>query len=115
MREKLPDIRNGLTKRCMTCGFKYYVTVNFFEDKRPAEIFVAIAKEGSAVSGFIDSWCIAISLAWQFGVPWEVLATKFIHQKFEPSDDANPSLVHAITETTTQLITEYGKLNEPGF
>ena len=44
-----------------------------------------MAKEGSTVSGMMDSFATAISLALQHGVPLRVLCEKFAHTRFEPS------------------------------
>ncbi len=44
-----------------------------------------MAKEGSTVSGLMDSFATAISLALQHGVPLKVLCEKFAHTRFEPS------------------------------
>jgi ribonucleoside-diphosphate reductase alpha chain len=52
---------------------------------QPGEIFIRMAKEGSTVSGLMDSFATAISLALQHGVPLKVLCEKFAHTRFEPS------------------------------
>ncbi len=44
-----------------------------------------MAKEGSTVSGLMDSFATAVSLALQHGVPLRVLCEKFAHTRFEPS------------------------------
>ena len=44
-----------------------------------------MAKEGSTVSGLMDSFATAISLSLQHGVPLKVLCEKFAHTRFEPS------------------------------
>lgn len=105
-RKKLPDVRPGLTKKAKACGFKYYVTVNFFDDGSPAEIFCKVAKEGSAISGFVECLMICISIALQYGTPWNVLFDKYIHQQFEPKDDENSSLIHAIATTIDEIVTK---------
>ena len=56
-----------------------------YEDGTPGELFMVMAKEGSVVSGLMDSFATAISLALQYGVPLQVLADKFSHTRFEPS------------------------------
>jgi ribonucleoside-diphosphate reductase alpha chain len=56
-----------------------------YEDGLPGEIFITMAKEGSTVSGLMDSFATAISLALQYGVPLKVLCDKFSHSRFEPS------------------------------
>ena len=52
---------------------------------RPARSSCVMAKEGSAVSGLMDSFATAVSLALQYGVPLQVLVDKFSHTRFEPS------------------------------
>ena len=44
-----------------------------------------MAKEGSTVSGLMDTYATAISLALQYGVPLRDLVNKFAHVRFEPS------------------------------
>ena len=55
-----------------------------------------MAKEGSTVSGLMDSFATAISLALQHGVPLKVLCEKFAHTRFEPSGwTGNPEIGYA--------------------
>jgi ribonucleoside-diphosphate reductase alpha chain len=44
-----------------------------------------MAKEGSTVSGLMDSFSCAVSIALQHGVPLKLLCEKFAHTRFEPS------------------------------
>ena len=66
-------------------GQEGYLTVGLYEDGIPGEIFIRMAKEGSTVSGLMDCFATAVSLALQFGVPLKVLCGKFSHTRFEPS------------------------------
>ena len=62
----------------------------------PGEIFVRMAKEGSTISGLMDSFATAISLALQHGVPLKLLVDKFAHTRFEPSGwTGNPDIPRA--------------------
>ena len=106
-RKKLEVTRPGLTRRVDACGFTYYLTVNFFVDEKPAEIFITIAKEGSAISGFIEAFAITVSIALQYGVPWNILHHKYLNQVFEPRDDANSSLIHSIGVNVDELVKVY--------
>ena len=55
-----------------------------------------MAKEGSTVSGLMDSFATAVSLALQYGVPLKVLCDKFSHMRFEPSGwTNNPEIRYA--------------------
>ena len=56
-----------------------------YEDGSPGEIFVRMAKEGSTISGLMDSFATAVSLALQHGVPLKLLVDKFSRTRFEPS------------------------------
>ena len=112
-RIKLDDMRAGLTMKDKGCGFEYYVTVNFYPDSGlPAEVFIRIAKEGTAISGFVEALAITISIAWQYGVPWEVLYDKYLHQIFEPRDDESSSLVDAIGKTIDKVIKKYAEVQD---
>jgi len=52
-----------------------------------------MAKEGSVVSGLMDSFATSVSLALQYGVPLRVLVDKFSHTRFEPSGfTGNPDI-----------------------
>ena len=84
-RYKLPDERASFTHKFSIGGHEGYLTVGMYDDQSPGEIFVRMAKEGSVISGLMDSFATAISLALQHGVPLYVLIEKFKGTRFEPS------------------------------
>ena len=84
-RRRLPDVRNAVVHHFSVGGQEGYLTVGLYEDGVPGEIFIRMAKEGSTVSGLMDCFATAVSLALQFGVPLRVLCGKFSHTRFEPS------------------------------
>jgi ribonucleoside-diphosphate reductase alpha chain len=84
-RRKLVDERRAITHKFSVGGHEGYLTVGLYEDGLPGEVFITMAKEGSTVSGLMDSFATAISLALQYGVPLKVLCDKFSHSRFEPS------------------------------
>jgi ribonucleoside-diphosphate reductase alpha chain len=88
-RRRLPDERISLTHKFSVAGHEGYITVGLYEDNTPGEIFVTMAKKGSVVSGLMDSFATAVSLALQYGVPLKVLVDKFSHTRFEPSGFTN--------------------------
>src|SRR5271166_1182316 len=62
----------------------------------PGELFITMAKEGSTVSGLMDSFACATSIALQHGVPLKLLCEKFAHTRFEPSGwSNNPDIGYA--------------------
>ena len=83
-RRKLPDERRSITHKFSIGGHEGYITVGMYEDGSPGEIFITMAKEGSTISGLMDSMALAISLTLQYGVPL-FLVDKFAHVRFEPS------------------------------
>jgi len=84
-RRRLPDERESITHKFSVGGHEGYITVGKYEDGSPGEIFITQAKEGSFVSGLMDVFATAISMALQYGVPLKVLINKFTHTRFEPS------------------------------
>ena len=92
-RRKLAAERDSKTHKFSIAGHEGYITVGMYEDGTPGEVFITMAKEGSTVSGLMDSFATAISLALQYGVPLKVLADKFSHVRFEPSGwTGNPEI-----------------------
>ena len=85
VRRKLPDERKSLTHKFDIAGHEGYITVGMYEDGKPGEIFVNMSKQGSTISGLMDSFATAISYALQYGVPLQFLVDKFAHMRFEPS------------------------------
>ncbi|MEW6610958.1 MAG: vitamin B12-dependent ribonucleotide reductase [Patescibacteria group bacterium] len=85
LRKKLPDIRNAVTHKFTIGGHEGYLTVGLYEDGMPGEMFITMNKEGSTLSGLLDSFAVAISFALQYGVPLKFLVKKFAHVRFEPS------------------------------
>jgi ribonucleoside-diphosphate reductase alpha chain len=93
-RRKLPDERRAITHKFSVGGHEGYLTVGLYEDRQPGEIFITMAKEGSTISGLMDSFATAVSLALQYGVPLKVLCDKFSHARFEPSGWTNNPEIH---------------------
>lgn len=85
LRRKLPDERRSITHKFDIAGHEGYITAGMYEDGQPGEIFITMSKEGSTISGVMDSFATAISMALQYGVPLRVLVDKFSHMRFEPS------------------------------
>ena len=84
LRRRLPETRGSITHKFNVAGHEGYLIVGLYEDGRPGELFITMAKEGSTIGGLMDSLGTAISVALQYGVPVESLVTKFAHQRFEP-------------------------------
>ena len=85
VRRKLSDERRSITHKFAIAGHDGYIHVGMYDDGSPGEIFIRMAKEGSTISGLMDSFATAVSLALQHGVPLKLLVDKFSRTRFEPS------------------------------
>jgi ribonucleoside-diphosphate reductase alpha chain len=85
VRRKLEDERASVTHKFSIGGHEGYITVGLYPDGTPGEVFIAMSKEGSTISGLMDSFATAISYCLQYGVPLKFLVDKFAHVRFEPS------------------------------
>ena len=95
-RRRLPDTRQSVTHKFTIGDCDGYVIVGLYDDGRPGELFLKIAKDGSAISGFADAVGVLTSLALQHGVPVETLVRKFQYVRFEPSGwTQNEEIRHA--------------------
>jgi len=96
IRRKLPDERQAITHKFAIAGHEGYITVGMYEDGKPGEVFLVMAKEGSTVSGLMDGFATSLSLALQYGVPLEAIVDKFSHTRYEPSGfTKNPDIGYA--------------------
>src|SRR5208337_3103622 len=96
VRHRLPDERFSITHKFNVAGHEGYLTVGLYKDGMPGEIFITMAKEGSTVSGLMDSFACAVSIGLQHGVPLKLLCEKFAHTRFEPSGwSHNPDIGYA--------------------
>ncbi len=93
VRHKLQAERASITHKFKVGDHEGYITVGLYPDGEPGELFITMAKEGSTVSGLMDSFALAASIALQHGVPLKLLCEKFAHTRFEPSGwTTNPDI-----------------------
>ncbi|MBM3723875.1 MAG: vitamin B12-dependent ribonucleotide reductase [Acidobacteria bacterium] len=96
VRRKLPEERTAVTHKFSIAGHEGYITVGLYEDGQPGELFIRMSKEGSTVSGLMDSFATAVSFGLQYGVPLKFFVDKFSHVRFEPSGwTGNQSIPYA--------------------
>ena len=85
LRRRLDNERQSITHKFSIAGHEGYFTVGLYDDGSPGEFFIKMSKEGSTLSGIMDSLALSVSLNLQYGVPLEVLISKFTHTRFEPA------------------------------
>ncbi|MFY9980873.1 MAG: vitamin B12-dependent ribonucleotide reductase, partial [Candidatus Sulfotelmatobacter sp.] len=96
VRHKLQEERASITHKFKVGDHEGYITVGLYPNGTPGELFITMAKEGSTVSGLVDSFALAVSIALQHGVKLDLLCEKFAHTRFEPSGwSGNPDIGYA--------------------
>jgi ribonucleoside-diphosphate reductase alpha chain len=85
VRQKLPRKRFSKTFSFRVADCHGYVTVGEFEDGRPGELFLKVAKQGSTLAGIMDAFAISVSHGLQYGVPLEAFCEMFTNMRFEPA------------------------------
>jgi ribonucleoside-diphosphate reductase alpha chain len=85
VRRRLQQDCRSLRHKFDIAGHEGYIHVGQYDDGTPGELFIKIAKEGSTIAGLMDTIGILTSMALQYGVPLDVLVSKFSHVRFEPS------------------------------
>jgi ribonucleoside-diphosphate reductase alpha chain len=104
-RRRLPATRNSKTARVNHIGdLDLYVTVGFFEDGTPGEVFIKLGKEGSTLRGLLDTVGVLLSLALQHGISWDCLGSRLSGINFEPFNENKQSICTAVSETVTKLL-----------
>src|SRR5947209_8306349 len=120
VREKMPVERASVTHKFSVGGHEGYLTVGMYEDGRPGEVFIKMAKEGSTLSGVMDGLALTISLGLQYGVPLKVFVDKLLNTRFEPSGitpNANIRFVSSVLDYIARwmggkfISADYLKLN----
>jgi len=95
-RHHLPKTRRSITHKFAINSHEGYLTIGIHEDGSPGEIFIKMSKEGSTLSGLIQAFCRAFSLALQYGLSLEDAIVRFKDMRFEPMGmTTNPEIPHA--------------------
>ena len=84
-RHRLQDERSAITHHFAFGGHEGYLTVGFYPNDQPGEIFIRMAKAGSTIAGLMECFGSVVSVSLQHGVPLKVLCDKLSHTRFEPS------------------------------
>src|SRR4029077_15837813 len=85
VRQKLPKTRRSRTFSFRVADCHGYVTVGEYEDGRPGEVFLKVAKQGSTLAGIMDAFAISVSHGLQYGVPLQAFIEMFTNMRFEPA------------------------------
>ncbi len=116
VRRKLPRSRRSLTLEFRVADCKGFVTVGEYEDGRPGEVFLRVAKQGSTLAGIMDAFAISLSHGLQYGVPLRAFVGAFTGMRFEPAgmtDDSDLRIATSIIDYLfRRLAVEYLSFEE---
>jgi ribonucleoside-diphosphate reductase alpha chain len=101
VRRLLPKRRTSRTYKFHIADLKGFFTVSEYEDGAPGELFVNVSKQGSTLSGLMDSFAISVSHGLQYGVPLKSYVRTLMSSSFAPSgitDDDDIRTASSITD-----------------
>ena len=101
IRERMPRRRRSNTFGFRVADCEGYVTVGEYEDGRPGEVFIMVAKQGSTLAGIMDAFAISVSLGLQHGVPLATYVKKYTNMRFEPAgmtDDPDLRIAQSLVD-----------------
>ncbi len=108
-RRRVPEDRTEVGRKFRVGDYEGYIHVGLFEDGTPGDIFVDIAKDGTTMSGLMNSLMIAVSMGLQYGVPPEVYVSKLSHMRFEPSGLTNDADIRTAKSIVDYIFRWFGK------
>lgn len=83
-RNKPAGIRNGTTHPAQIDDVKIYTTVNRRENGEISEIYITTDREGTIITGLLNSLSKSISVMLQYHVPAQDISRMLRGQKYEP-------------------------------
>lgn len=101
MKRELPRRRDSKTYEFRVADAKGFFTVGEYEDGKPGELFIHVAKQGSTLSGLMDSFAISVSHGLQYGVPLKSYVKTMMSRSYAPSgitDDPEIRTAASITD-----------------
>ncbi len=101
IRERMPRRRHSSTFGFRVADCEGFVTVGEYEDGRPGEVFMTVAKQGSTLAGIMDAFAISVSLGLQHGVPLATYVKKYTNMRFEPAgmtDDPDLRIAQSLVD-----------------
>jgi ribonucleoside-diphosphate reductase alpha chain len=97
VRREMPKTRAARTFEFSVSGSKGFITVGEYEDGTPGEIFIKIAKQGSTLSGVMESLAISVSYGLQYGVPLKSYVHALTNMTFAPAGLTDDSKIRTAT------------------
>lgn len=104
-RRRLPQTRRSVTHTIRHTGtLKIYITVGFYTNGDPGEVFIKIGKEGSTLAGLMDIIGVQISQMLQLSIPFDEIGRHLLLTNFEPLDMQGRSIAHVIAKAISAIL-----------
>ena len=104
VRRKLPRMRRSRTYRFVVADLEGFFTVGEYEDGTPGELFISVSKQGSTLSGLMDSFAISVSHGLQYGVPLKSYVKTLRGMSFAPSGITDDTDIRTATSVTDYIV-----------
>lgn len=103
VRRMLPRRRNGKTYKFRIADLAGFFTVSEYEDGTPGELFIRVSKQGSTLSGLMDSFAISVSHGLQYGVPLKSYVRTLMSSSFAPAGITDDQDIRTATSITDYI------------
>jgi len=104
VRRKLPRVRASKTYKFQIADLEGFFTVGEYEDGTPGELFINVSKQGSTLSGLMDSFAISVSHGLQYGVPLKSYVKTLRGTSFAPSGITDDGDIRTASSLTDYII-----------
>jgi ribonucleoside-diphosphate reductase alpha chain len=108
MKRELPRSRKSRTFEFRIAELKGFFTVGEYEDGTPGELFVTVSKQGSTLSGLMDSFAISVSHGLKYGVPLKSYVKTLMSTSFAPSGVTNDPDIRTAGSITDYIARRLG-------
>lgn len=109
VRRKMPRVRQSKTYRFKIADFGGYFTVGEYEDGKPGELFINVAKQGSTMAGVMDAFARSVSFGLQHGVPLKSYVDGLTSMTFAPYGATNDDDIKTATSIMDYVFKRIGK------
>jgi len=103
VRRLLPRRRSSKTYKFRIADLAGFFTVSEYEDGTPGELFVRVSKQGSTLSGLMDSFAISVSHGLQYGVPLKSYVKTLMSSSFAPAGITDDEDIRTATSITDYI------------
>jgi ribonucleoside-diphosphate reductase alpha chain len=104
IKRELPRSRQSRTYEFHVADLKGFFTVGEYEDGTPGELFISVSKQGSTLSGLMDSFAISVSHGLQYGVPLKSYVKTLRGTSFAPSGITDDSDIRTASSVTDYIV-----------